>query len=132
MPKFGKVSLQRLDTCDARLQHLFNVVVEKFDCAIICGHRNKEEQNAAFKAGNSKLQWPKGNHNTLPSKAVDAAPFINNDISYDASQCYYFAGYVMRVAEELGINIRWGGDFNMNGDLNDQSFRDLVHFELRE
>ena len=130
MAKFGKVSMERLNTCDPRLQHIFLVVVEKFDCAVICGHRNKEDQDKAYKEGKSKLKWPNGNHNKLPSRAIDVAPYINGAISWNFKQCYVFAGYVLRVADELGIKIRWGGDFNMNGDLNDQSFKDLVHFEL--
>lgn len=130
MPKFGKTSIDRLDTCDPRLQHIFLTVIEKYDCSIICGHRNKEEQDLAFKEGKSKLKWPKGKHNTLPSKAVDVAPFINGKISWNSAQCYHFAGYVLRVAQELGIKIRWGGDWDSDKDLSDNKFDDLVHFEL--
>lgn len=129
MAKFGKVSLSRLDTCDPRLQHLFLVVVEKYDCAIICGHRNKEDQNKAFAEGKSKLKWPKGKHNTLPSKAVDVAPWINGAISWDYKECEKFGRYVLTVAKELGIKIRWGGDWD-NNPKTPNKFNDLVHFEL--
>ena len=129
MARFGKVSMRRLDTCDPKLQHLFLVVVEKYDCMIVCGHRNKEDQNKAFTEGKSKLKWPKGKHNTLPSKAVDAAPWINGAICWDDKEVRKFAKYVLETAKTLGIKIRWGGDFNMNG-LNDDKFKDLVHFEL--
>ena len=47
---------------------------------IVCGHRNKEDQNKAFAEGKSKLKWPKGKHNKLPSQAVDAAPYISGNI----------------------------------------------------
>ena len=43
-----------------------------------------------------------------------------------------FAGYVQGVAEQLGIKIRWGGDWDSDFDFKDQTFNDLVHFELRE
>ena len=42
----------------------------------------------------------------------------------------YFAGYVKRVADDLGIAIRWGGDWDGDGDFSDQTFHDLPHFEL--
>jgi len=43
---------------------------------------------------------------------------------------YHFAGYVLGVAEILGIKIRWGGDWNGNFDLKDQNYYDLPHFEV--
>ena len=58
MPKFSKKSLQRLSECDERLQILFRMIVRTFDCTILTGHRTKEEQNAAFRAGRSKLRFP--------------------------------------------------------------------------
>jgi len=132
MAKFGKVSMERLNTCDPRLQHIFLVVIEKFDCAVICGHRNKEDQDKAYNSGNSKLKWPNGNHNKLPSRAIDVAPYINGTISWDSKQCYFFAGYVLRVADELGIKIRWGGNWSGDKDLSNNTFNDLVHFEIVE
>ena len=132
MAKFGKVSMERLNTCDPRLQHIFLVVIEKFDCAVICGHRNKEDQDKAYNSGNSKLKWPNGNHNKLPSRAIDVAPYINGAISWDSKQCNVFAGYVLRVADELGIKIRWGGDWDSDKDLSNNTFNDLVHFEIVE
>jgi len=129
MAKFGKVSMGRLDTCDPRLQHLFLVVVEKYDCVIICGHRNKEDQNKAFAEGKSKLKWPKGKHNKLPSQAVDAAPYISGNISWDAGEVRKFAKFVLETAKALGIKIRWGGDWDGNPTTKN-NFDDLVHFEL--
>ena len=41
-----------------------------------------------------------------------------------------FAGYVKGVAEDLGIAIPWGGDWDGDGDFSDQRFHDLPHFEL--
>lgn len=32
---------------------------------------------------------------------------------------------------KLGIDIRWGGNWDMDGEpVTDQNFQDLVHFEL--
>jgi len=133
--KFSKVSRDRLLTCAPELQKLFSVVVERFDCTIVQGRRSKEEQNKYFKEGKSKVVWPNSKHNVINptdlSRAVDAAPFIDGNISWETKQSYYFAGYVMRVADELGINIRWGGSWDMDRDVNDQKFNDVCHFELK-
>ena len=75
MPAFGQASAARLATCDERLQRLFQEVVKTFDCTIIEGHRGEAAQHLAFVTGKSKLDWPNGNHNAKPSKAVDVAPF---------------------------------------------------------
>ena len=74
MPRFGTRSKSRLHTCDERLQKLFKEVVKGFDCTVIEGHRGKTKQNAAYDKGNSKLKYPKGKHNRIPSIAVDVAP----------------------------------------------------------
>ncbi len=125
--------MNRLNQCDPRLQRIALEVVKDFDCTVVTGQRGRAEQNKAYKNGKSKLKFPQSKHNKTPSLAMDLAPYIKGKgISWDASQCYYFAGYVMRVADELGIKIRWGGDWDGDHDVKDQRFNDLVHFELDE
>ena len=128
MPKFGAASAARLATCDQRLQDLFNEVIKYFDCTIIEGHRGEAAQHLAFVTGKSKLDWPKGNHNSKPSKAVDVSPFPV-DWS-DSKRFYYFAGFVMGVAAKMGLKIRWGGDWDQDTEVKDNTFNDLVHFEV--
>ena len=43
-----------------------------------------------------------------------------------------FAGFVLGVAHEMGIPIRWGGDWNGNWDTADNNFDDFWHFEIIE
>ena len=129
MPKFGRTSRKRLDTCHKQIQKLFEEVVKNYDCSIVCGHRGEKEQNEAYQKGNSQVMFPKGRHNALPSKAVDVAPY---PIDWnDRDGFILFAGYVLGVASQLGINIRWGGDWDGDFDLSDNEFDDLVHFEMR-
>ena len=40
------------------------------------------------------------------------------------------AAAMLAAAKELGVAIRWGGDWNMNGDSKDEKFYDGPHFEL--
>ena len=128
MPKFGKSSKRRLATCHEDLQEIFNEVIKYFDCSVLCGHRGEEDQNKAFESGHSKVKWPKGRHNHNPSIAVDVAPY---PIDWkDRERMTYFAGMVMGIAKAKGIGLRWGGDWNQNTDLKDNSFDDLPHFEL--
>lgn len=130
MPQFGNASRRRLQTCDARLRRVFEEAVEQFDCTVLCGHRGEEEQNKAFEDGKSKVRWPDGKHNSNPSRAIDVAPY---PIDWeDTRRFYYFAGYVMGVANKLGIKLRWGGDWDRDTEVSDNSFNDLVHFELDE
>lgn len=134
MPVFSKSSKKKLDTCDPRLQEIFNIVVKKYDCTIVCGHRDKYSQDLAHAQGNSKLLFPQSKHNQNPSLAIDVAPYyrgIGLDWS-DAGGFYLLAGYVMRVADELGYKLRYGGDWDGDHRTKDQTFNDLVHFELAE
>jgi len=132
MPSFSTASDARLDTCDPRIQKVMREVIKHRDCTILCGHRNEQEQNEAFNAKPqlSKVQWPNSKHNRMPSLAVDVAPYpIDwNDYSYFT----HFAGFVLGIAATMGINMRWGGDWNRNGKTKDETFLDGPHFELVE
>lgn len=128
----SKSSLEKLSTCDERLQELFKKVAEFYPCQVIEGHRNKERQDEAFEKGFSKVKWPDGNHNTYPSRAVDVAPLTkNNKIDWnDRIKFYHFIGFVLGVAQILGIKVRSGSDWDKDLDLNNQKFFDLPHWEV--
>lgn len=138
MPTFSKKSKDQLESCDLKLQKLFNKVVSGYDCTIIQGHRSSEEQLELYEGGQSKVKVSK--HNSYPSMAVDVAPYVNGGIPWpnpdsdnyikDLAQFYHFAGYVLGQAKILGINIRWGGDWDRDFYFGDQTFDDLVHFEI--
>lgn len=139
MPMFSAESTSRLQTCHAELQLLFFEVIRSFDCVVLEGYRNEADQEAAFLRGNTKLHYPNGNHNHKPSLAVDVAPYkklVGVDWK-DTMRFHYFAGVVMGIAATLHgqgkmlYRLRWGGDWNMDTEVTDETFRDLVHFELR-
>lgn len=130
MPSFGKSSQDKLATCDPRLQKVFNEVIKHFDCTVIEGHRGEEAQNKAFAEGKSKLKYPQGKHNKIPSLAADVLPY---PIDWnDTNRMRYFAGFVVGIAATMGIKLRWGGDWNQNTELKDNSFNDLPHFEIAD
>ena len=130
MPRFGKRSKKQLSTCDERLQRIFKEVIKHVDCSVIEGHRGEERQNKCFKEKKSKVMFPYGKHNQYPSLAVDVAPW---PIDWDDRERFtLFAGFVLGVASQLDIKLRWGGDWDMDTEVKDNSFDDLVHFEIRE
>ena len=128
MYKYGKSSTARLATCHPDLQRLFNELIKDWDISILCGHRSKEDQNAAVRAGNSKTVWPNSKHNSTPSKGIDAAlyPVDWND----TGRHYMFVGMVKQKAKDLGIDITCGADWDNDNNTDDQTFNDLVHFEV--
>lgn len=131
MPKFGQTSIKNLSTCHEDLIELFNEVILHWDCSVIEGYRDEAGQNRAFREGNSKVKYPNGKHNRIPSNAVDVVPYIlGKGVVWESRECLAFGGFVMGVASQLGLRIRWGGDWDGDRDVNDQSFNDLVHFEV--
>lgn len=132
MPKFSTISETRLATCDARLVKVMREAIKYVDFTVVEGHRGKEAQNQAYAKGYSKLPWPLGNHNKSPSTAVDIAPFPVDwsDRQANLERFVYLAGVVLVVSTQLGIRIRWGGDWDQNRDMRDENFRDRPHFEL--
>lgn len=128
MPSFSQKSKTQLSTCHSDLQLLFNMVIKSYDCVVLEGFRGEEKQNKAYDEGKSKLKWPNSNHNKYPCRAVDVSPY---PIDWnDWKKFYHFIGYVQACATILGIKIRTGADWNMDGDFKDNKFNDLVHFEL--
>ena len=149
MSKFGKTSHERLRTCHPSLQLLMNEDVKNWDCSIVEGRRDKATQDGYFKRGVTTVQWPNSRHNAIPptlSTAVDVVPYIPEmggqiwpnpetqtpeEYLRKIGAFSMFLGYVHRVAEELGIAIRMGADWDSDKNLLDQKFHDLPHIELK-
>ena len=128
MPQFGESSVKKLATCHPDLIRLFNEVIQRYDCTVTDGHRDKDAQDLAVARGLSKTPWPESKHNAVPSNAVDVVPY---PIDWnDSSRFYHFAGFVLATAQQLGIKIRWGGDWNGDLKFRDEKFHDLPHWEL--
>jgi peptidoglycan L-alanyl-D-glutamate endopeptidase CwlK len=136
MNHFSEISKERLATCHRDLSVLFAHVIIDYDCSIICGERNESDQNKAFDAGFSKLQFPKSKHNSHPSFAVDVLPYEDGHTDGGKLQTAYFAGYVKGIADQLyrigtiSHRIRCGVDWSGDNDVDDNSFWDGGHFEL--
>ena len=129
MPKFGRKSRERLSTCDSKLQKVFNEVIKHVDCSILEGHREKDRQNKLYEEGKTKVKYPNGRHNRQPSSAVDVTPY---PVDWkDRERQTLFAGFVIGVASQMNINLRWGGDWDQDFQVVDNRFDDFPHFELK-
>lgn len=135
--KFGKQSTGNLLTCTTNLQLVMNkaLYLGLIDFSITEGIRSKAEQNRYYKLGRSDFPWPDSKHNVLNeetdrAKAVDAPPYVNSKVSYNYYHCCYLAGIILSTGKFLGIDIKWGGNWDMDGEpITDQDFQDLVHYE---
>lgn len=106
------------------------------DFTVLCGVRTLAEQKELYAQGRTKpgqiVTWTlKSRH--LPAadgfgRAVDLAPYpIDwNDLSkFDA-----IAKAMFDASEELGIPIRWGADWDQDGNPRERGETDSPHFEL--
>ena len=133
MFQFGAGSKENLKTLDTLLASVLESALESslIDFSIVEGHRGKEKQNQYYNDGRSKIQWPNGKHNFIPSEAVDAVPFVNGKLSWKAPHCIFLAGVILRTGRMYEVRIRWGGNWDMDAEpITDQDFQDLVHYEL--
>ncbi len=137
MARFGRSSKAILATVDPRLQRVFEAVVIHFDCKPLQGKRTVEEQQDLYAIGRTKSLGQstvtncdgikrKSRHQS--GKAIDILPYPIN--WSDTKRMRYFAGVVMTEARHMGIGLRWGGDWDGDTELSDNSFNDLPHFEL--
>ena len=128
MPSFSARSELRLGSCDPRLQEICHEAIKIIDFSVIEGHRSEARQNDAYDAGRSKLKWPESKHNQVPSLAVDIVPY---PVDWEQhSRFYVLAGVMFACAHKLGYKLRFGGDWDMDGEHTDQTFHDLPHFEI--
>ena len=109
------------------MQDLFNEVIKYVDCSVLEGHRSGEIKDKLYEEGKTKVKYPNGRHLANPSNAVDVVPY---PVDWnDRERFHLFAGFVLGLAQSKEINIRWGGDWNKNFEVDDNKFDDFPHFE---
>ena len=125
MYKFGRRSRERLRGVDARLINVLNELIKMMDVTVIEGLRSAERQKELLAKGATKVKYSKH----MEGKAVDIAPY---PIDWeDRDRFYYMGGMVRGIGKQLGIDIRFGGDWDSDGEVKDNGFDDLVHIELK-
>ena len=135
-PEFGKRSLAHIATLHPDLKivliELMNETTRSSDdFAVICGLRNKEDQEHAYATKKSNAPFPKSYHNgsydedgawmSDVSDAFDAIPYPiewpdkKTDSPHEyirkMARIWKLAERIMTKAHELGIELEWGGMF---------------------
>lgn len=126
----GKRSLERLTGVHPDLVKVVKLAITRVDTdfTVLEGLRTKEKQAEYVRKGTSKTM----DSRHITGHAVDIAPLVGGAIPWnDKSYFNKQAEVMLACAKELGIDIRWGGDWNDNGDWKDEKFYDGPHFELR-
>ena len=125
MPKFGRRSRERLKGVDSRLVNILNELVKIMDVTIIEGLRTKERQEELVSQGKSQTKFSKH----IEGRAVDLAPY---PVDWeDRERFHYMGGMIRGIGKQMGVNVRWGGDWDSDGEIKDNKFDDLVHVEIR-
>tara|TARA_Y100000401_G_C8224905_1_gene175193 strand:- start:216 stop:656 length:441 start_codon:yes stop_codon:yes gene_type:complete len=126
MYKFGKRSKERLKGVDHRLIKVLDELIKVMDVTIIEGLRSEKRQKELLEKGATKVKYSRH----MEGKAVDLAPYPIDWENRDGF--HYMGGMIRGIAHQLGLKIRWGGDWNSDGDVKDNGFDDLVHIEIRD
>lgn len=113
----GKKSLKKLEGVHPDLVKVVKRAIEitKQDFTVLEGLRSKERQKELYETGRSKTM----NSRHLTGHAVDIAPW---PISWDWDYYYEIADAMKQAAEELDVDLEWGGDW--------VTFRDGPHYQL--
>lgn len=141
MNTFGTNSRTELETTDPILVEIAFSVLELKDHSILKGHRNEVEQNAAYNSSpqRSKLKFPNGKHNELPSRAIDVQTWpVPKGYTQEQTERLlrhdqlYLLGLYVGVAWGMGVMLRTGADWDMDGEIADNGWDDLFHVEIAE
>lgn len=133
MPVLGSRSRSKLEGVNPRLVAVVERAIEitEQDFSVIEGLRSQERQLELFRKGASKVTVSRH----MSGNAVDLAVWRNGTIDWedhDHNKTGYkaIAKAMRQAAKELGVRIRWGGDWDSDGDSSDERFLDWVHFEI--
>ena len=113
----GPRSRKNLEGVHKDLQRVVERAIEitDKDFTVIEGLRSKSRQRNLVNDGKSKTM----NSRHLTGHAVDIAPW---PISWDWDEFYAIADAMKEAADELGVDLEWGGDW--------KSFPDGPHYQL--
>ena len=125
MPRFGKRSKERLKGVNVKLVNVLNELIKIMDVTIIEGVRSAERQKELLEKGATKVKYSRH----MEGNAVDLAPYPIDWNNRDGF--YYMGGMIRGIAQQMGLKVRFGGDWDSDGDTKDNSFDDLVHVEIR-
>lgn len=137
MFKLGERSKSRLAGVQAPLRRVVERAIEltAVDFTVLEGLRTLERQQALYAQGRTKpgkvVTWTM-NSRHLEGAAVDLAPVDSSGriLWEDIAAFDQIAEAMFAAADELGVRIRWGADFDQDGVRRERGEHDSPHFEL--
>lgn len=126
MSIFGAASKRALFRAHPDLQKVLMEAIKVTDFRILDSTRGKDAQERAYANGNSKAHFGQSAHNYSPAIAVDLFPAPYN--WNDRKSFIDLSKVILPLAKGMGVPLRWGGDWNMDGSTKDGW--DLPHYEL--
>ena len=116
----GEQSLKRLQGVHPDLDAVVRLAITLTaqDFRVIEGLRTKERQRYLVEKGASKTM----NSRHLTGHAVDLAPIVDGQVSWDWKHFYPIAEAMKQAAKIKSVPIEWGGDW--------AKFRDGPHWQL--
>ena len=139
MFKFSERSLNNLKGVHPKLVAVVKRALEisPIDFTVLEGVRSQERQNELWAQGRTKpgavVTWVQtsGTHGIQADgygHAVDLAPYPidwNDHGRFDG-----LANVMFAAAKELGVTLRWGGNWDMDSVIHERGESDSPHFEL--
>ena len=126
-------SLQRLEGVDPRLVSVVKKAIQitTQDFAVLEGLRTPERQAELYAQGRTApgpvVTWTMDSPH-LHGRAVDLVPYpVDWD---DLSKFDAIAKAMFTAADEVGVKLRWGADWDMDGKPREKGESDSPHFEL--
>ena len=130
---YSQRSLTRLGTCHLDLQLLMREALADPECpcdiTVLEGHRDQERQDKLVDEGKSQLMWPKSKHNSMPSMAVDVAPWVGG-VSWEWDDYRPLAAHIKDVWARLVANEQVTGQYDLSWGGDWKTFKDGPHWQL--
>jgi peptidoglycan L-alanyl-D-glutamate endopeptidase CwlK len=116
----SKRSLSRLDGVDGDLVRVVKRAIQltEVDFTVLEGLRSEERQRELYEKGASQTM----NSRHLIGQAVDLGAYVDGRVEWSWPLYYKIAEAMKKAAEELGVRITWGGEW--------ETFKDGPHFQV--
>jgi len=120
MHTFSKRSLQRMEGLHPDIVAVMKLAIKRspVDFTVLEGMRTLARQKQLVASGASKTM----NSRHLTGHAIDVAPLENGKVSWAWPLYHRLAPVIKEAAEELGVDLEWGGDW--------KTFKDGPHWQL--
>lgn len=138
--QFSANSEKELNTATENLQKVFRLAIKvsQVDFGVSEGYRPVKRQQKLYAQGRTEPGKIVTNvdginklsdHNEEPSKAVDIYAWVDGKVTYEEKYMMYLGGVITACANKLGINIKWGANWDGDGILvTDQNLIDAPHY----